>query len=241
MRFTTPDPLAEKYYAVSPYVYCFNNPVRYVDPTGMDVWEIDEEGRIINRIEDTTQDAFYRVAKDEDGNYQRTYTTDADGNRTDNSISFEYGTVESQKTQTFSPDGKVIDTYDVYRVRGDENGMTLFEFMADHITGSPSQVEIGQAKTGEEGDKGLNFITTSHESRIESSLSYLVYGQLLYGYTIRELNHSHPNSNHASKNDINSKSADLENLRKARKYGLQSGQIPLFKIYHVPTKRYLAY
>jgi RHS repeat-associated protein len=35
MRFTTPDPLAEKYYAISPYAYCMNNPVRYTDSTGM--------------------------------------------------------------------------------------------------------------------------------------------------------------------------------------------------------------
>lgn len=34
MRFTTVDPLAEKYYPVSPYVYCGNNPVKFVDPDG---------------------------------------------------------------------------------------------------------------------------------------------------------------------------------------------------------------
>jgi RHS repeat-associated protein len=33
--FTTLDPLAEKYYAVSPYAYCANNPMRYIDPTGL--------------------------------------------------------------------------------------------------------------------------------------------------------------------------------------------------------------
>jgi hypothetical protein len=32
--FTTLDPLAEKYYAVSPYAYCANNPVRFIDITG---------------------------------------------------------------------------------------------------------------------------------------------------------------------------------------------------------------
>jgi RHS repeat-associated protein len=35
-RFTTMDPLAEKYYSVSPYAYCLNNPLRFTDPTGMD-------------------------------------------------------------------------------------------------------------------------------------------------------------------------------------------------------------
>jgi len=34
MRFTTPDPLAEKYYSVSPYAYCNNNPVNLIDPAG---------------------------------------------------------------------------------------------------------------------------------------------------------------------------------------------------------------
>lgn len=30
------DPLAEKYYNVSPYAYCMNDPVNYVDPDGKD-------------------------------------------------------------------------------------------------------------------------------------------------------------------------------------------------------------
>ncbi|MDR1553106.1 MAG: hypothetical protein LBS69_06560, partial [Prevotellaceae bacterium] len=35
-RWFVIDPLAEKYYSISPYVYCMNNPIKYVDPTGMD-------------------------------------------------------------------------------------------------------------------------------------------------------------------------------------------------------------
>ena len=33
-RFTTQDPLAKDYYATSPYGYCLNNPVKFVDPDG---------------------------------------------------------------------------------------------------------------------------------------------------------------------------------------------------------------
>ena len=36
----TPDPLAEKYYSVSPYVYCANNPINAIDPDGRFVWFI---------------------------------------------------------------------------------------------------------------------------------------------------------------------------------------------------------
>ncbi|MDR2040593.1 MAG: hypothetical protein LBQ60_21975 [Bacteroidales bacterium] len=33
-RFNTPDPLAEKYYHISPYAYVANNPIKYIDPDG---------------------------------------------------------------------------------------------------------------------------------------------------------------------------------------------------------------
>ncbi|WP_315087434.1 RHS repeat domain-containing protein [Bacteroides heparinolyticus] len=43
-RFTTVDPLAEKYYGMSLYGYCNNNPVRFIDPTGKfpieTIWDI---------------------------------------------------------------------------------------------------------------------------------------------------------------------------------------------------------
>ncbi|MDR1762512.1 MAG: DUF4329 domain-containing protein, partial [Dysgonamonadaceae bacterium] len=35
-RFTSVDPLAEKYYSISPYAYCLNNPVRLIDLDGKD-------------------------------------------------------------------------------------------------------------------------------------------------------------------------------------------------------------
>ena len=33
-RWMTPDPLSEKYYGISPYTFCNNNPVNFVDPDG---------------------------------------------------------------------------------------------------------------------------------------------------------------------------------------------------------------
>ncbi|MDR1347408.1 MAG: hypothetical protein LBJ63_03120, partial [Prevotellaceae bacterium] len=33
--FTTPDPLMEKYYSLSPYAFCGNNPINRIDPNGM--------------------------------------------------------------------------------------------------------------------------------------------------------------------------------------------------------------
>ena len=47
-RFSTMDPLLEKYYDISPYVYCANNPVRFIDPTGM-IWEDPQEAERLKR------------------------------------------------------------------------------------------------------------------------------------------------------------------------------------------------
>src|SRR5699024_10089816 len=41
--FLTPDPALESYPGISPYAYTLNNPVRYVDPTGMYVEERDDD------------------------------------------------------------------------------------------------------------------------------------------------------------------------------------------------------
>ncbi len=39
ISWMTPDPLAEKYYEVSPYMYCLGNPVKYIDPDGREFTE----------------------------------------------------------------------------------------------------------------------------------------------------------------------------------------------------------
>ena len=62
-RWLTIDPIAEKYYSTSPYAYCANNPMRFIDPTGM-AWrptydEDHDENRTYNGYEWVDEDKSY--------------------------------------------------------------------------------------------------------------------------------------------------------------------------------------
>lgn len=45
--FDTMDPLAEKKLWISPYVYCRNNPLRFIDPDGREEYEYDKDGNSV--------------------------------------------------------------------------------------------------------------------------------------------------------------------------------------------------
>ncbi len=64
--FTKPDPMCEKYPWLSPYLYCANNPINNIDPTGMDwvasidgdnkkIWQWDDN---IKNMEDAIENGF---------------------------------------------------------------------------------------------------------------------------------------------------------------------------------------
>ena len=59
---TTPDPLCEKYYSISPYSWCENNPVNAIDPMGMDVYRYDDKTGDMSLFK-KTDDNFDQIGK----------------------------------------------------------------------------------------------------------------------------------------------------------------------------------
>ena len=222
-RFDRPDPLCEKTPHLSPYLFCANDPVNNTDPTGMDIWDVDQWGKILNRTENKDMDQIRLVNED------RSQRQDKDGN--DLTLEFDYGTIESQETISTGKESN----FEVYKVRGDANATKLFEFLSNNISIEPNQVEFSHIMTGMAGDQGLNFISTGHMKGAEPGMSYLYATQLQYYYTIREMNHSHPVGDEFDNIDETFIKQVTENQRNNKFL------IPKFSIYHVPTKKYIKY
>ena len=62
MRTTTIDPSAEKYYSISPYAWCGNNPVNLIDPDGMEYVTstvINPNGEVIYHKDDNDKNIYF--------------------------------------------------------------------------------------------------------------------------------------------------------------------------------------
>jgi hypothetical protein len=175
----TMDPKAEKYYGISPYAFTLNNPVRYIDPNGMDVWEFDDMGNVLSHTKTKEHDAFY-IMQNVDGDWQRS----------GQELVFEYGTVTGYRTPSINvrgADGSVSDTQlTIFEMKCDNNAAQLFEFMAN--PGVTTNVEWTHAKIGTESS-GLNIVGTNHSPNSTGIGGYLLKNE----WTLREVNHNHPN------------------------------------------------
>jgi RHS repeat-associated protein len=190
MQFTSVDPLAEKYYSISPYAYCAGNPVRFIDSTGMsmDDYQLKDDGRI-------------DLIKKTDDDHDVLYATDKNGNADKNtSITLNKDILSSKVTEQI----KTIngpETIDYYTSFDNNQSTAFFNFVSDN-----SNAEWANSKfsvDGQVGYENVSFISTSGGDGSSGSVSYL-FDKYLSKFNYKGFDHSHTNNTEqVSPGDIN--------------------------------------
>ena len=97
-RFTTIDPMSEKYYNISPYAYCAGNPIKFVDPTGTEI--INGDGNI---------DEIYRLIRINESYLKHDITEEQRERLTNNITKLNNKLNEAIVTQKIIDDFKATD------------------------------------------------------------------------------------------------------------------------------------
>ncbi len=225
--FTSRDPHFERYFWTTPYGYCNNNPLKYVDPTGMDEYEFDKNGKLLNTIENKNVDILRVVKTDRKENIKY----DRDGNKKviASSRNFEAGTITGWSQDK---NATQIDTKD------NSSRVEIFEFLAEN-TNVEWETINGLFSDGKE----FNVIGTNRSNGSTGYLFPYVEAVFREGGIVYEHTHSHPSgslpfpSGYSYAPWITPSYGDGDHGI-AKRY---QGKVQTLKVYDVDSRSYIKY
>ncbi len=181
-RFSSIDPLCEKYYHLSPYAFCAANPIRYVDPSGMDIYSLNQDGTFV--LSTKTDDNFDTIVA-ESGKSIEVAKSFFSSEKT--------GTGKMKETDEESGVSKLVDfQYNYYEVSGD--GMELFEFFANNTNVEWSRLELSDGST---------IIGNSHIEGKDGTCGEFIDNNPERKKLIQVFDHTHPSTDEQSEADVN--------------------------------------
>lgn len=116
-RWTTSDPMSEKYYGISPYVYCLGNPISIIDPNGMDIWTMDEKGNVVWVKESDDHRLYYM---NNDGLLSDDYVSVSDRSILDDLTKTEAKVYGGAKVSSHTSKTGINDIFKVFKFASDK-------------------------------------------------------------------------------------------------------------------------
>ena len=116
-RWTAADPLSEKYYGISPYVYCLGNPISIIDPNGMDIWTMDEKGNVVWVKESDDHRLYYM---NNDGLLSDDYVSVSDRSILDDLTKTEAKVEGGAKVGSHTSKSGINDIFKVFKFASDK-------------------------------------------------------------------------------------------------------------------------
>ena len=116
-RWTAADPLSEKYYGISPYVYCLGNPISIIDPNGMDIWTMDEKGNVVWVKESDDHRLYYM---NNDGLLSDDYVSVSDRSVLDDLTKTEAKVDGGAKVSSHTSKSGINDIFKVFKFASDK-------------------------------------------------------------------------------------------------------------------------
>jgi len=168
-RFTTMDPLCEKYYSISPYAYCANNPVNRIDPDGRE-WKEKKDEEIAKQLQQQIASRDKSLAKQEQ---KINAQIDKIGNNTklsaekrDQQIAKQKGKLEDVQTQR----GQLSNLDKGITQLGDSKMSYTFNTVEAGTTATLSSMSDGTVVVNNYGTTGNRAHETIHAIQYDNGL-----------------------------------------------------------------------
>jgi hypothetical protein len=218
------DPLAEKYYDVSPYVYCQNNPLNMIDPDGLTDYLVNQGGYIY--MKDPILDAVKNFFGIEDKNNKLIAVDNKN-----NTLAMPVGAMGDVKDYK-NDKGEVVGSY--FNVSNDKAAGKVDEFLSENTGVEWSRTEYNNSKEKD------NIISTSHEGRTEATGALISDKLSSHGFNVTQFTHSHPEGGLPSgyvHGHLDTGDKDKINYMN-QKYPRNT---TIYRVYDVPSRIYIYY